>query len=443
MLAPDRGNPAEGFTPDNFTAEAGRLEPESRWWEAFKTEELDKLVEQALSGNLGLSQAKARLDQATALAKQRGSGRWPSLSVEGSVASTEREEPVVEGGPTSSESYELGLSASYELDLWGRVASTAKGATADREATREDLRAAELSVAAETTLRYLDLMNVRAKLDLVESQLETGRKIEELIELRFRSSQASALDVLQQRGSVAAIESILPPLKAREQLILNELTTLVGKPVGTDLAIKSRKLPSLPEVPDPGLPAALLGRRPDVRAAGMRLESADWAISSARADRLPTIRLTASGGYSSDDAGELFDNWISRLVGGLMGPILDGGRRRAEVRRTKALGDERLAAYRAAVLKAVKEVEDALVLDARQEELLEALERQHEATELSYGEAVSRYRKGIESYLSALISLNSKQKVERELSDAAYDQAAYRVRLYRALAGSWKEGSSK
>jgi outer membrane protein TolC len=135
--------------------------------------------------------------------------------------------------------------------------------------------------------------------------------------------------------------------------------------------------------------------------------------------------------------GELFDNWISRLAGNIVAPILDAGRRRAELKRARGAADERLAAYKLVVLRALREVEDSLALERHQQEHVGALERQLEAARQSLSQADLRYRNGAESYLSVLTALTKVQELERRLADAARARAAYRVGLYRALAGGW------
>jgi multidrug efflux system outer membrane protein len=203
------------------------------------------------------------------------------------------------------------------------------------------------------------------------------------------------------------------------------------------MAMTGRQLPEMPAMPDAGLPIDLLRRRPDVRAARMRLDSSEWSVNAAQADRLPSLRLSGSYGYSSSDVGELFDNWIAQLAGSLVGPIVDGGRRRAEVRRTEAVADERLAAYKEVILGSIQEVEDALVLEAKQSKHVAALSRQYRAAIMTREEATLRYRKGSESYLSVLASLSSGQRLERQLVDASLARLNYRVKLCRALAGGW------
>ena len=180
-----------------------------------------------------------------------------------------------------------------------------------------------------------------------------------------------------------------------------------------------------------------------MRAAYLRLLAARSGVHAARADRLPALRLTASGGYSSKELSDLLDNWIAQLGASLVGPVIDGRRRKAEVDRTRAVADERLAAYRGAVLHAVREVEDALAVEAGQETLVAALERQRTAAERAYAQASLRHRQGVESYLPVLTALNNVQRVERQLADAALARAAARIRLYRSLAGGWGTNTSQ
>jgi len=176
-----------------------------------------------------------------------------------------------------------------------------------------------------------------------------------------------------------------------------------------------------------------------VRQAGLRLRSADWSVSAARADRLPSIRLSASGDYANAEISDLFDDWYANLLGSITGPIFEGGRRKVEVMRTRAVVDERLAAYRETVLNAMKEVEDALVSEQKQQDYLAALERNVELSRYSYDEALNRYRNGQSQYLPVLVALVSRQSLERDCIAAQYDLLQYRINLYRALGGSWTD----
>ncbi|HQH67056.1 MAG TPA: TolC family protein, partial [Candidatus Hydrogenedentes bacterium] len=211
--------------------------------------------------------------------------------------------------------------------------------------------------------------------------------------------------VYQQRQIVAGTESLLPPLEAALQTTLHELAVLLGQEPRTELGMVLAALPEVGPLPEPGLPAELLARRPDIRAAGLRLRSADWRVSVARADRLPALRLTGSASYGADDWDLVFDNWAATLAAGVTGPIFDAGQRKAEVERARAVVDERLAAYRESVLIAAKEVETALFEEVKQVEYIEALNRELDAVRNAHEQALLRYRKGSNDYLPVVSAL--------------------------------------
>lgn len=498
IFAPPERMTAELPLADSFAMYERTTPSPDRWWEQFNSEELNGLIEEALVGNFTLQQAYARLVQAAGIAKQAGALRLPDLNYTGdasvsrlhtdtgestsvadrlqqvnstiqqanellSLLQGAAEEPgdgstpgsgggaATGGGGAPSEepyertfttrSYRFGLASSYELDLWGRVRARHKAALLDFEASREDVYTAMLTLAFEVTLRWLDILSSKQGIALVQEQLEANRTALELMELRYRNGLATALDIYQQRQIVAQTETVLPLLEARLQTLQHELAILLGKPPRTALGLEDEVLPRVGGTPESGLPADLLAQRPDVRATGLRLRAADWQVSAARADRLPTIRLTASASYGSEEWDLVFDNWMATLAGSLTGPIFDAGRRRAEVDRTRAVADERLAAYRQVVITAVQEVEDALVNEIKQEEFIEALTMQLEAARASYREALARYRKGLNDYLPVLSALINAQSLERSLVQARHDQLIFRVQLHRALGGTWMRES--
>jgi len=466
--------------PEQFTIYEDTAPAPDRWWEGLESEELNGLVAEALRDNFTLQQAYARLVQAANVARQAGALRWPGLSVTGDASATRQHtdtgastgpaeqlqevsstlaqvESIVSfltgggtvsgGAPTQSaqpsertfttESYRFGLASSYELDLWGRVRSQHQAARADLDASYEDVCTAMFSLAAEVTLNWLDILAYNQTLALLHEQLEANRTRLDLMELRYRKGLATALDVYQQRQVVAQTESTIPPLEARLGTAHHQLAVLLGNAPRTGLDLTDAAFPSIGALPEAGVPADLLARRPDVRAAGLRLRAADWRVSAARADRLPGIQLTASASYGAEEWSLVFDNWMSRLAGSLTGSIFDAGRRRAEVERTRAVVDERLAAYRQAVLTAIREVEDALINETKQAEYIEALDGQLAVARASQREALGRYQKGLNDYLPVLNALTAVQSLERTLVEANRARLGYRVQLCRALGGSW------
>lgn len=422
-------------TPEKFSLRSeGKVDSTNRWWEHFQSLELNALVDEALTNSPDIQQAWARLQQAEAIAVKEGAARWPSVTAEATGSS--RQNMTTR---TSTESYSLGLTAAYELDLWGRVHSIASAAALDREASREQFSTVAMTLASQTALRWISLISLRQQADLIRTQLNANRDSLELVELRFRRAQASALDVFQQRQIVAATEALLPQIARSQDIQRNELAALLGRADFQTLDISSTNLPSLGLLPDIGIPAAVLDNRPDVRQARMQLQSADWEVRAARAELLPAIRLTASAEYSNAQFSDLFDDWYSHLIGNITGPIFEGGRRKAEVDRARAVAEERVAAYRETVLTAIKEVENALISEARQREYTDRLDEQLAAARRSYEESVNRYRNGLIEYTTVLVQLNSLQQLERTRVSAQQNLLGYRIDLYRALGGSWPE----
>ncbi|MBT3191757.1 MAG: efflux transporter outer membrane subunit [Verrucomicrobia bacterium] len=412
----------------------GAPDIENRWWECFESDELNAFVEEALTNSPSLQQAWSRLAQAEAIAAQQGAGRFPTLGYEGS-ASVSRDSVA----KTTEQSYALGLASSYEVDLWGRIKSQAEAAALDRSASQEQLHTAAMTLASGTAQKWASIVSQRLQTNLVQEQLAANRKSLELVELRFRKSRATALDVYQQRQAVAATESRIPQLELRDALLCNELAALLGRLQFGGVETQSAALPEVGELPAVGLPADVLANRPDVRRAGLNLAAADWLVSVARVDRLPAIRLTASANFGSSKFSDLFDNWFANLAAGVTGPIFDAGRRKAEVARTRAVVEERLAAYRETVINAIKEVEDALVSEQKQRAYIAALDRNLELSRSSYAEAMNRYRSGLSEYLPVLVELVSLQSLERDRVEAQFNLLRYRITLYRALGGSWPE----
>ena len=413
-----------------------------RWWESFEDKELDALVEEALSGNFNLKEAWARLRQAQAVVVQAESFIYPDLNLSADALrgrQSSKGESVREAitGTRTIRDYFIGLVSHYELDLWGKIASEREAARLAKVATREDVNTAAMSVAAEVAQRWVNIVSQRMQRNLLQKQLETNLTYLELVELRFRKSMVSALDVYQQNQIVERVRAEIPLVEAQEQLLLYQMALLLGKPPRATLKIGRDSLPAPTEVPGTGLPAELLSARPDVRAAGMRLQAADWQVSAARAKRLPAISLTARATYGSGDLSLLFDNWLLSLAGNLTAPLFDAGRRAAEVDRTRAVVDERLWAYRQVVLTALKEVEDALVSEEKQRQHIKALRQQIDAAKKALNEAGERYLKGLNDYLPVLTQLLSVQNLERDLIRREAELLVARVGLYRALGGSW------
>jgi NodT family efflux transporter outer membrane factor (OMF) lipoprotein len=435
LFGPDERTPMD--LPAVYRMDGSGTAAPNEWWQAFGDGQLDRLVGRALSGNLSVEQAAARLRQAEATAIEAGADRFPSVNGTADAGTTHQH--TDSQGTVTTDDYSLGMAASYELDLWGRVASTRRAALYELDSSRFDLETAAMTIAAETADTYFQWQYLHQRLAVLEGQLAVNRKMLSVIERRFQTSSASALDVLQQRRYVAAVEANIPPVKASLAAAYNALAILTGVPPQTDLKLERDSLPGLSPRPEAGLPSDLLTRRPDLQAEWALLAAADWNVSAARASRMPTLTLTGSAAYQDDSVDDLFDNWARNLAAGLAAPLIDGGRLRAQVAMARAAADEQVAAYREAVITALGEVEDALSAETRQQEHLEALRRQLDATTLAAAEAFRRYTRGLETYYDALGEETSRQTLEVSVLQAKYELLSARVQLYRVLGGDWSD----
>ncbi|MDL1963243.1 MAG: efflux transporter outer membrane subunit [Deltaproteobacteria bacterium] len=423
--------------PDKFSEVKNSAAPEKKWWETFNDSELNALIEEALSNNLNLKQIWARLKQARARAVQAGADRYPSLTGAAEAAhfrKRNRNESALIG---TSENYSLGVSSSYELDLWGRVRAEQKTAIFSAEASKQDLNTAAITLAAEVTNRWLQIIAQRMQKHLLIEQLKTNRTFLELIELRFKYGMVSALDVYQQQQVIDQVRAQIPLVEAQESKLMNELSVLLGKAPRSPLVISRPDLPKLATMPSTGIPADLLENRPDIKAAQLRLQSAGWNVSAARADRLPSLTLSARAIFENKHLDLLLDNWLLSLAANLVVPVFDGNRRAAEVDRTIALKDENLAAYRQTILMAIREVEDALVTEVRQKEHISELKQVIRTARKALDQATLRYRNGLTDYLPVLTQLLSVQNLERNLITQRATLLTNRISLYRSLGGTW------
>ena len=442
-FAPGSSSPPLPDLPSRYSLYAENASLEIPWWKGFGDSELDRLMDIALKDGFSIRQARARLDQARALAVQAGASLYPSVSVDADSSHSRLKVENDSGGDrtyTTTKEHSLGLAARYELDLWDRIGSSREAERLTAQATLEDVHTAFMTLSGQIVENWIEILQVRREQALVRTQIRTNEIYLDVLELRFDKSLSSALDVFQQRETLARSRTLLPPLEALEKILMSSTAVLLGKSPGFDLGVTREVLPAPLPMPAMGIPADLLANRPDVRAAGLRLKSSRWEIASARADRLPAITLTAGAEYYSDQFNSLFDNWLANLAAGLTGPIFDGKRRAAEVDRTRAVARERLAAYEQTVMEAVRDVEHGLVNIEKQQDYMRALGKQLDIARMTLEQARQRYQNGVVTYLTVLTSLLNVQTLERTLIQGRADLLLYQVGLNRALGGTWYKG---
>ncbi len=424
------GEPELNF-PAAFSV-SGSGAPSSTWWKELKRREIDALIEQGFTNNPSLSVTQARLRQADAVVRRASASLFPSVSGDSSLAasSTRRD-----GRTTSDSTTGVGLSARYEVDLWGRVRAGRDAAINSRDAVAMEVEASKLSLAGAVATTWLQIAEQSERLDLLRKQLNTSIKALDILQLRARRGQSTSLDIAQQEQQV---ESLRGNIIVAESALLdtqNALAILVGSPPGRVRSAATGGLPSIDPFPRTGVPAKRLNARPDVHAAWLRVAAADRDVAAAIADRYPALSISARGESTAESAADLFDNWFANLAGNLVAPLIDGGARRAEVERSRGVLDEALARYREVTLDAYGEVESAIVRERAQRAFLASVRKQLEQARLAEERASRNYLRGQESYLRVLDAFTSRQILERTELATRREIAIERVNLYRALAG--------
>ncbi len=399
------------------------------WWESFGDRDLNQLVRHALDRNLSLRASYQRLLQARALADRQSAGLFPTIDA---TAGAERQE----SDTVDTTSFSAGLSASYEVDLWGRVQSLSEAEELRASATLADYQAAGVSLSGEIANTWFQLVEQRAQKNLAKTQLETNKKVLAVIESRFAMGQSRSADVLRQRQLVSASRERLSGIIGEIRILQNQLAVLLGQTPGQGRLPDDETLPALPPLPDTGVPADLVQRRPDLQQAWQLVQAADQDIAAAISNRFPRISIEASLSSQANEASNLFDNWLATLAGNLLVPLVDGGQRRAEVRRSEAALEALVQEYRQAVLIAIREVEDALAREQQQKQRLDSLEEQISYAESAYRQLRNQYLNGSVSYIEVLNALQERQDLQRSILNTRQQLLTTRVALYRALAGS-------
>ena len=420
--------------PERFS-DSGSVTMPDRWWRAFEDASLNENVDRALGSNLDLRAAWQRLREARAVVDRESASLFPDLDA---TADAEARRGSARGADT--EQLQLGLSSSYEVDLWGRISSTVDAQRFRLRASVADYRTAALSLSAEVTRTWYRLMEERNQLELINEQIRTNRDVLRLIKARFGSGQTRSADVLRQRQLLESTREQKLAIESRIRVLEHQLAVLLGQPPRSGIEQPRHALPELPPLPDTGLPVELVQRRPDVRRAHNRLKAADADLAAAVSNQYPRLTLNASVSTREDEVSDLFDNWASAFAANLVAPLIDAGRRDAEVARSRSVKQQRLFEYGQTILTAFLEVEDALIQEKKQRRRIQSLREQLRLADATYEQLRLEYFNGITDYIDVLNSLTDRQELRRTLLSAELELLEFRIALYRALAGGFDTG---
>lgn len=418
--------------PENFS-NSGSAIVEDNWWTSFNDPNLNQLIDTALVENFELAGSWEQFQASIASVKSQRSFLFPDIQAEARTGIS-RPEPDFAGGENS----QVGLSAAYEVDLWGRIRSGVEAEEFRARASYYDYQAAAMTVSAETALNWYRLVAARKELDLIEEQIKTNENILKLIRARYTSGQIRAVDILRQEQLLESTRNQKIFFETNVTLIENQLAVLIGKPPQNFSEIPQANFPELPALPQTGLPLELTRRRPDLKRAYSLVLAADRDMAVAIRSKYPSISLNLSAQARSNDFNSLFQDWAYTLAGNIVGPIIYGGRLNAEVDRTEAIKNQRLYEYGQTVLVAFREVEDALVRELKQKERISTLEKQLDLAAKTNKQLKLSFLNGLTDYLDVLIALGQEQQLQRDLINARRDLIEFRISLYRALAGSFE-----
>lgn len=421
---------------------------EQAWWAQFNDPELKGLLKTALANNSDYQIAEERLYQARAALTGGKAEKWPQVNLQGEVGRTQTSANNFDA--TSKQTFgnnQLGIGISYELDLWGRVRSTNESLNAKYQAMTADKQALRLSVGAAVAQAYF---NVRALDQMVQIAKNTVQSRKENLDLRQRQYELGGLTQLavqQAEVEFSRVEIQLINLKQQRDMQRNVLSSLLGET--PEQMVKRSKSsdadPNFAKVHLPALPAELssemLLRRPDIQAAEQRLIAANADIGVARASRFPTISLNGTLGVSSESLSDLFnsDSEMWNINAGILAPIFNAGALKAKVKISEAEQRIMLLNYQQAVRNAFAESLDALTLQHRSEEQLEAQQRQVAALRKTLDLAQKRFDSGYSSYLEVLDAQRMLFDSEVAMVETKLNSIKANIQLYKAIGGHWQQ----
>lgn len=407
------------------------------WISSLGDSALVGLVDEAFETNPSLNQSFARYRAARAAARAAGANRLPSL---GAGLDYTRREPNVGSG---SDSFGLGLSASWEADLWGRVADGANASALDAEAAADDLRASQLSIAGFVAKGWFALTEAHLQTELAERDVRTREASLSLTERRFARGLVRSSDVRTARSALASSEAALASRRRAEAAASRSLETLLGRYPAAALAA-GNDFPALEALGGLGTPEDMLQRRPDIRAAERRLQAAGLRADAARKALYPSLSLTAGSGTGGAELDQLWDldNLVSSLTASLAAPIFNAGRLDAQRDQAVANAETQLYAYVSTVLNAWQEAEDAIHADAILAQRVDSQQRAFEEAAAAEELVIRQYTSGVATIFDLLNAQSRRISAESQYISARRDRATNRVDLYLAIAGDFSAAQS-
>ena len=425
-------------------AQPAEAQARGQWWLAFNDSTLTGMIDEATRANASLAVAAARVKQARAIAGITDADRGFQLGV-GIGGQRGRPSAVALGLPegtpvAAATSYQAALTASYEVDLFGRLAAGSSASQADAQASEATYKSVLLALQADVAQTWFRLQAANAELATLNRTVDLRTQSVKVNQSRYDNGDIGEFDLARAKTELATAKAEAIGVQRKRTQNEHALAVLLGKPASSftaeDKALAETGLPVIPA----GLPSKLLERRPDITAAQRAMTASNARIGVAKSAMFPALALTGSGGGESSSLSDVF-KWSSRswVVGALLSaPILDGGRNKANIARSEAVLEESVASYRQSVLVAFAEVEDNLaglrILAGQAEQIDAAVVSARRSADL----AQKLYDAGRSSYLELLDAQRNLSAVERNAVLLRGDRAVTTVALIRSLGGGWE-----
>jgi multidrug efflux system outer membrane protein len=442
-LGPDYKRP-DSPTPDGWreaNLDAQAIWPSIDWWRGFGSGELNEMMAAAQRANADIGAAIARVKQADAQVRIAGAPLLPSITANAGPSTQQAVFPIGASQQVAYTTYTAQLSASYEVDFWGKNRAALASAQAAAHASRYDQEVIALTVVSSVATLYFQALGLSDRLQVARENLAAAENVLRLVQSQARVGTATDLSVAQQEALVASLRAVIPPLQQQYSQALDALAILLNRPP-TAVIIAARSLTPLP-APEvaPGLPSELLRRRPDVRQAEAQLISANADIKVARAAFFPSLSLTATGGFQSLALSSFLSpgSAIYTLAASFTQPIFEGGRLRGQLAYSKARYDELVQNYQKAVISAFSNVEDALAATKRTAEQQQSQQVSVAKARRAYELAQVQYSVGSTDLLTVLNTETTLFSATDQLAQARIARMQALVSLFKALGGGWQD----
>jgi NodT family efflux transporter outer membrane factor (OMF) lipoprotein len=425
-----------------LTAEEMNSQALAAWWNTLNDPELSRLIDRAVSGNLDLKKAKARVREARARRGIAKAGLLPSFDAGSSAAwSHSSTDSGTDKTSETSDLYAASFDANWESDIFGGVRRSVEAADADLGASQEDLRDVLVSLLAEVAVNYIDVRKFQSLLAIAEGNLVSQNETYQLTLWRNQAGLSDELSVQQARYNVEQTRAQLPTLRTGKEEALNRIGVLLGEQPGNldSLSDQPVPVPAIPRKLSIGIPSDVLRNRPDVRKAERELAAQTARIGVATADLYPKFTLSGSIGIETLQISTqpISQTWSIGGGPGITWAIFKGGAIRQNIEAQSALQEQALINYETAILSALEDVENALVAYGEEQIRRDSLQEAAQAAQKAVQLAKYKYQSGLTDFYNVLEAERSLLTIQELLAQSNGTVASNLVRLYEALGGGW------